>query len=210
MLASSAASVLSLLGAGAVLAGGSLAVHARDAADLAAGTGPGVVGGLVLLAVGLALLPNAVVWGACWLAGPGFAVGVGTAVGPFGTAVGPLPALPLLAAVPGGPVPVWVGVLVLAVPVAAGAIGGLVLARRRGGWWEVLLVGPLAGLLVAVLARLSGGPAGGDRLADLGPSPFRVGAAVALEVTVGALLAGLVAQRRARPAGDRSVAGPQP
>ena len=196
VLGAAAASALSLLGAGAVLARGSLAVHARAAADLAGGTGPGVVGGLVLLAVGLTLLPNAVVWGAGWLAGPGFAVGAGTAVGPFGTAVGPLPALPLLAAVPGGPVPLWVGVLALAVPVLAGAVGGLVLARRGGRWWEALLVGPVAGLLVALLAGLSGGPAGGDRLADLGPAPVRVGAAVALEVALGALLVMLVVRRR--------------
>ncbi len=199
-----AASVGLLLGAGALLVGGSLAVHGSRASDLAAASDPGALGGFALLLAGLALVPNAVVWGASWLAGPGFAVGVGTAVGPFGHELGPVPALPLLAALPGEGVPEWAAVLVLAVPVLAGAVGGLLVARELGdacaSWsrtaLEAAAVGPVCGAVLGVLAWLSGGAVGGERLVDLGPSPLAVFAAVTAAVATGAVPGALV--RRAR------------
>lgn len=179
-------------GTGVLVAAGSLLVlasflqHAGRASSLAAASDPGVAGGIALLATGLALAPNAAVWGASWLAGPGFALGAGTAIGPFSTVLGPVPAVPLLAALPTGPAPIWLGVLLLAVPVAAGAVGGVLVARdlRCGpgrAALEGLALGPCAGLVLGVLGWLSGGPLGAGRLADVGPSPWRVGLAVALE-----------------------------
>ena len=182
---------------GALLAGLSLAVHGGRAADLASASAPGLIGGLGLLLLGVLLIPNAVLWGVAWVAGPGFAVGVGTAVGPFGTTLGPVPALPLLAALPGA-VPAWVGVLALAVPVGAGALGGLLVVRRLAapGWQvaarEAALVGPCAGVVVALGCWMSGGPVGGARLTDVGPSPWQVGLAVAAEVAAGAAVAAAV------------------
>ena len=199
------AALLVVLGAGAVLAGGSLFAHLGRADDLAAAVAPGFVGGLALLLLGLLLVPNAAVWGAAWLAGPGFHVGTGTAVGPFGTHLGPVPALPLLAALP-GPVPPWLGVLALLVPLAGGGLAGVLVLRRLTapgyltGCREAALVGPCAGAVAALAAWLSGGPVGGDRLADLGPSPWRVGLALAVEVSVGAAAAAAVVVRRNRPA----------
>lgn len=180
-----------LAAGGALAAGGSLLLNTGRAADLAAASSPGVIGGLALLVLGLLLVPNAAVWGASWLAGPGFAVGVGTSVGPFGTQLGAVPALPLLAALP-GPVPAWVGVLTVLVPVAGGALAGVLVQRgiaatsRLTAAWEAALVGPAAGLLAALAAWASGGPAGGGRLADVGPSPWQLGLAVCLEVGAGA------------------------
>ena len=191
-----------LLGVGAALAGLSLALHLGRAGDLASASQPGLIGGFALLLSGLLLVPNAAIWGAAWLAGPGFAVGVGTAVGPFGTTLGPVPALPLLAALP-GPVPPWVGVLALAVPVAGGALAGLLVTRRltSPSWIvaarEATLVGPCAGAVAALTCWAAGGPVGGARLTDVGPSPWQVGLAVAAEVAVGAAAcAALVARRR--------------
>jgi hypothetical protein len=191
-----------LIAGGALLAGASLLRHLGRAGDLAAATAPGKVGGLALLLLGVALVPNAAVWGASWLAGPGFHVGVGTAVGPYDTVLGPVPSLPLLAALPGA-VPPWVGIVGAAVPVVAGIVGGVVVTRRlrRPGWLEACreaaLVGPCAGVLMALAGWLSGGPAGGARLTDVGPSPWRLGLAVAAEVAVGAVAgAALVVQRQ--------------
>lgn len=198
VLLAAAAALASLLGAAALLVGISLAVHLVSAAAIAEAMGPGVVGGLVLLVLGLVLVPNAVVWGACWLAGPGFAVGVDTAVGPFGTTLGPVPAVPMAAALPAGPVPVWVGLLALLAPLLAGAVAGLLLHRRAGSVPDALLSGPVAGLLLGVLAGLSSGALGGARLSQIGPSPWRVGAAVALEVAVGAVVALLLSRRLSR------------
>lgn len=186
-----AAATASLLLGGALLAGTSLAVHASRATSLARSTDPGVVGGLALLVLGLLLVPNLAVWGASWLAGPGFAVGVGTSIGPFAGSLGPVPALPVLAGLPATAPPSWLGVLALVVPLLAGAAAGAVVVRRLAVGWvraagEAALLGPCAGAAFAVLAAASGGPVGGARLAAVGPSPWQVGLAVALEVAVGA------------------------
>ena len=77
----------------------------------------------------VAVAPNAVLFGSAYLLGPGFAVGTGTVVSPTVVALGPVPAFPLLAALPGsGPTPDW-AVGLLAVPVVVGAAGA-VLAQR--------------------------------------------------------------------------------
>lgn len=206
-----AASACALLAAGgALLVAGSLAVHGSRAADLAAATEPGPVGGAGLLLLGLGLAPNAVVWATSWLAGPGFAVGVGTAVGPFGHELGAVPAVPLLAALPTSGVPAWVGALALLLPVAAGAAAGRVLARtgppvrRRGRALDVLVTGAACGLVWAVLAHLAGGAVGDARLAELGPSPWRTGLAIAAEVALGAAAALLVLRRGGRAGSERA------
>jgi hypothetical protein len=202
MALASAAALAGLLAGGAALAGLALALHAGRATALARATSPGLVGGVALLLLGLLLAPNAAVWGMSWASGPGFAVGVGTTVSPLGTDLGPVPAFPMLAALPGSDVPVWVGVLALLVPLAAGVGAGVLLLRRlprcswQAGALEAAAVGPVVGLAAAALCALSGGPLGGGRLAAVGPSPWQVGIAVALEVAVPAAVTAVVVVRR--------------
>ena len=198
-----------LLVGGALVVGLSLARHLGRAAELAGASAPGPVGGVALLLLGLSLVPNAVLWGASWLAGPGFAVGVGTSVGPFGYELGPVPSLPLLAALPGSGVPGWVGVLALLVPLAAGALAGRLVLRElatsasgpslstRRTVLEAAAAGPACGLLWVVFAWLAGGPVGGARLAEVGPAPWQVGLALAVQVSLGAVAAALLLCRRA-------------
>lgn len=198
-----------LLGGGALLAGGALAGHAGRATSLAGASDPGLVGGLTLCLLGLVLAPNAAVWGAAFATGPGFAVGVGTAVSPLGTTLGSVPALPLLAALPGGDVPTWVVVPAVLTPLLAGVVAGLLTVRRLpvGGRLtaarEAALVGPCAGVALAVLGYLSGGPLGGAHLSDVGPSPWRLGLATALEVGVTAALTAATCARRRGSLGSR-------
>jgi hypothetical protein len=203
-----------LVGAGALLVGVSLAVHGGRAADLAASSDPGAAGGAALLLTGLALAPNAAVWGLSWWSGQGFAVGVGTAVSPFAYSLGPVPALPLLAALPGSAVAGWIGAAALGVPLLAGALAGRLVVGDLEAQWdeerrpeplgrartalEAAAVGPVCGSVVAGLAWLSGGAVGGERLTEVGPSPWRVGLAVAVTVGLGAVAAALV--RRRQPA----------
>lgn len=202
VLRAAAICVTALAGAAALLVAGSLAVHGSRTAELFATTAPGPLGALALLLVGLACLPTAVVWALCWLAGPGFAVGTGTAVGPFGHELGAVPALPLLGALPAGGLPTWVGVLVLLVPLAAGALAGRDLHRSGEGQSSTALVLDVAvtalwsGAGVAVLAALSGGAAGGQRLAEVGPAPWACGLAVAVEVGTAALVTAGALRRR--------------
>ena len=201
LLVASAAAVGLLVGAGALLAGASLAAHLARAQDLTRASSPGLVGGFALLLLGLSLVPNAAVWGVAWVTGPGFAVGTATTVGPFAHTLGAVPSVPVLAALPGA-VPAWVGALALVVPLAAGALGGLLVLRRltAPSWSlaarEAGLVGPVAGVLVALACWASGGPLGGGRLAAVGPSPWQVGLAVALELGLAAAMTAAVVVRR--------------
>ena len=205
LVTATAAALAVLFGAGALLVGVSLAVHVGRAADLTGATGPGPIGGVALLVLGVALVPNAVIWGTSYLVGTGFAVGVGTAVGPFSTTLGAVPAFPLLAALPGGAPPLAGGLAALVVPLVAGGVAGLLVVRRLGpaSWWqaagEAALVGPCAGLVLAAMALLSGGPLGDGRLAQVGPSAWRLGLVAALELAVAAAAVGaLLVGRRSR------------
>ena len=60
----------------------------------------GAVGGAALTIAQLGYLPNLAVFALAWISGSGFALGIGSQVGPLGTAVGPLPAIPVFAALP--------------------------------------------------------------------------------------------------------------
>ncbi|WP_020576917.1 DUF6350 family protein [Actinopolymorpha alba] len=172
---------VALFAGGILLVGASLVAHAGTLLDLTRGLAPGPVGLVLLLFMCLAYLPNAAVFAAAFALGPGFAAGTGTVVAPTGVALGPLPAFPLLAALPAGEAPPgWVmGVLVM--PILAGAVAGVVAVRRyptygvdtsalRGG-----LAGVAAGLIFTGCAAVAGGAAGPGRLADVGPSVLQVG-----------------------------------
>jgi hypothetical protein len=200
---SAAAALATLAAGGAFGVAAALAWHLPRAASLMHALRPGLVGGLVLMLLCLAYLPNAVVWCVAFAAGTGFAVGTGSAVSPTGVALGPLPAFPLLAILPGSGAAPGPALLLLAVPVAAGVVAGVRLARRApelgiakaAGW--AALAGPVAGVAVAFACWAAGGPAGPGRLATTGPSPLLTGLAVAEWVAFAAAgAAALVAWRR--------------
>lgn len=182
------AGLLVLAAAGALLVGTSLGWHAGRSGELARALAPGVSGEVGLWALDLALLPNSVVWAASFAVGPGFALGAGTSVTPFGVALGPVPALPLLAALPapgGAPLAAFPALLA---PIAAGVVVGLVAVRRCPGQGRgkaarrAAGAGLSAGLLLGVAAALAGGPLGPGRLAVAGPSPWQVAMAAVLEL----------------------------
>lgn len=152
-----------------------------------------VVGGIVVTLGQAAVLPNLVIWAAAWLVGPGFTLGTGSLVSPVGTALGPLPAIPVLGAIPESDSPFgFAGVLV---PVVAAFLAGV--GVRRGLDSHLGRVSPLlaaaaaagaglvAGLTLGLLAAASAGSAGPGRLADVGPDPLVVGLVAAIEVAIG-------------------------
>lgn len=157
----------------------------------------GVLGGIAITIGQLAVLPNMVVWCCSWLIGPGFALGTGSAISPVGTALGPIPAIPLLGALPSSTGD-W-GFLGLIVPVVAGFLAG-VLARSRviaaagQGSRGVAIVasgiaiGIVAGVLLGLVCWASAGSAGPGRLIDVGPSPILVGCWAALEIGLASLI----------------------
>ncbi|MDP9240586.1 MAG: DUF6350 family protein, partial [Actinomycetota bacterium] len=126
-----ALAVTVVLSGAAALAGGALAISAGEAGSVLAALRTGVVATLALLVVSLAYLPNATLWAAGFVAGPGFAVGTGTTVSSFGVHLQPVPALPLLAALPSTRIAWLVALLLL--PMAGGLLAGAVVGRRHVG-----------------------------------------------------------------------------
>jgi uncharacterized protein DUF6350 len=194
-----AGSLAVLAAGGAVLAGASLATHLAGFTSLDQALAPGLVGTVLLLLVQLAYLPNAVGWAVCYALGPGFAFGAGTVIAPTGSALGPLPVFPLLAALPGGAIPGWASVVVLVLPYLAGAFGGVLLVRAAPApaaevapLWG-FTCGAATGCVTGVLAAFSGGPLGSHRLAAVGPSAWQAGLVATLEVGVAAAIAAGIA-----------------
>jgi hypothetical protein len=182
------------LGAVAVL----VVVHSGGVMEVYRALDAGFVGGAVLTLGELLLLPNLAVWAASASSGPGFSVGTGTAVTVTDSVLGPLPAIPVLAALPSpGPLPA-IGLALLAVPLLAGVVAGALILQRppetlavrvRHVGGTTLLATAAAGLL----AWLSGGPGGPGRLAVIGPDPLDTAAAFGAEVALGAMLVVLAA-----------------
>jgi len=219
------AGVAALVAAGLALLLVVLVGRAGRFAELVGALQPGFVGGVILLLGCVLLLPNGALWTVAYAAGPGFTVGAGTGVSPFGVTLGPVPSFPLLAALPGDGVPAPVVRAVLLLPVLAGVLAGWVVGRRlpaASGAGRLpalptgrvarpatygLLAGALVALVTAVLAVLAGGALGPGYLAAVGPSGWQVAAALAVEVAVpAAVTAALVPN----PARDRAAKSPAP
>ena len=152
----------------------------------------------VVAFVALLLVPNATVFSAAYLLGPGFTVGAETLVSPTVVVTGPLPAFPLLAALPdSGPVPAWTMALVALPPLAA-AVGAARAQRRRPTlrWQEGALRGCVGGVLAGVLtgwvATLVGGAVGPGRMRFVEPLAFDVLVHAITSLGIGGLVGGLV------------------
>jgi len=186
--------VAGLCAAGVLVVGGlllvaaALATHAASAWSDVGALGGGAIGAAAVVALDLVLLPNAALAAVGYLSGPGFAVGGATTVSISSVHSGPLPALPLLAAVPHSPAGVVVEILVLAAVVGAGIVTAVVVARLGERLLRTMLLalagGAVAGLAVAVLVAVAGGSAGPGRMSMVGASPWQTGLAVAAEVAV--------------------------
>lgn len=192
-----------LLGGATLVLLTTLVVHLGEATRSADILGGGMVAGIALAALTIALIPNAALCALGYLAGPGFAVGAGATVTLTGASPGTLPTFPLMAAVPGGPAPALVELVGIAILVAAGVTAALVVSRA-----ELPLVssmglaagtGAVAGVITALTVALAGGPAGPGRMTVVGASPWQTGLAIAGEVAVVACgAAGALTWRRGR------------
>lgn len=201
-LRGAAGGLVALVAGGSVVFVASLAWHAQDAARLYSSLGADLAGSIELIGLCLAYAPVGVLWAMAYCLGPGFAVGTGTLVSPSGTTLGDLPAFPLLAALPGeGPAPA-LAVLGLAVPIVAGVVIGVRVAR-----WSTDGVGPtaaiaagsgaLTGVLAGLLTVIARGGLTAGRMSSLGPQPLVVALWTALSLAVVAALAAGELRRRA-------------
>jgi hypothetical protein len=208
--------VAGTLGLGAALLIGAVVVHHQRILAVHGALGPDVVGSVALVLGQLAFAPDLVLWAVAWCAGPGFAVGAGTAVTPAASTLGLLPLVPALGALPTpGTMPgAWRAVVLL--PVLVGAVVGWRCARgvpsavpdegprpTRTAVLDGLVAVALAASVLTALVVASAGSAGPGRLAEVGPSTWRVGLALLVELGAGAAAGAWVFARR--PWGSRDT-----
>lgn len=117
---------LSLLAVGAVTVLLWALVRAKPVAEIFDLLGTGVFGTLLIWVLQLGYLPNLAAMALAWLSGAGFTLGSDSHYSVLATEPGPIPAVPLLAAIPES-APVWP---LLAVPPVAGAVLGALIYRR--------------------------------------------------------------------------------
>lgn len=184
---------------GSLLAAIAVIAHVDQMTSVLAELNPGPSGSVLLAAMSLAYLPNAVMWAIAYAVGPGITVSVGSVLSPYADPVSAtLPGFPLLAALP-SQTPPGAALLPL-LGLATGAVAGAFLRRRdrvglRGAGIAVL-TGAGAGFAVALLAWLTSGSLGTTSLQGLGPAPLATGLACAALVSLGALLVAVWPPRR--------------
>lgn len=198
---------IAALALAAVLLAADLFIHWNLVVAVYEALDAGAIGGAALTIAQLGFLPNLVVFALAWTSGAGFAMGAGSQVGPLGTAVGPLPSIPVLAAIPSGPLDY--AFVALIVPVLAGVLAGWWFLREgenhfdewlsikvRARWFTAtvstlvlgVLVGLAAGLLAFGLAWVARGSAGIGRLTEIGPDPLWTSVWLAVEVGAGVVI----------------------
>ena len=174
-----------------------LATSLDDAATMTSSLHPSPGEAGLYALVNAAFVPNAALFTGSFLLGPGFVVGGATLVTPGAVVLGPLPVVPLFAALPAAGTPAaWVGCLMLLPPFVAAVAAYRTLRTRTLAWDHVALAGCGGGLVAgfgfAVLASLSGGAAGPGRMRFVGPFSRDVLVHAVTACGIGALLGAAV------------------
>lgn len=174
-----------------------LAMSFGDAATMTSSLHPSPAEAGLYAVVNAAFAPNAALFAGSFLLGPGFAVGGATLVSPGAVVLGPLPVVPLVAALPVVGTPAgWVGGLMALPPLVAAVAAFRALRSRTLTWDQVALAGCGGGLVAgvgfAVLASLSGGAAGPGRMRFIGPFTRDVLVHAVTACGIGALLGACV------------------
>jgi len=161
-----------------------------------------ILGGLAVTLGQLAILPNLVVYGMSFISGTGFSIGLGSSVSPIATQLGPLPALPIFAAIPTGG---FDRALIFTLIPVVGAFVATLLARRHTDEmrWEyatrfsaalafALTAAVFAAVAVALLGLLATGSFGPGRLGFVGVDVVMWSLLTFVQVAVPSFVAGLV------------------
>ena len=201
--------VVILIGVSAVLFAVMLAVNWIQVIRLYEGLQVSFLGGVMITAGQIAVLPNLMVMGSSWLTGVGFQLGAGSLISPVATVVGPLPALPVTTALPIGELSF--GMIALIVPLV-GAFIATVLIRRHAdairfefasAWSAAITLGVSIALVAAVeiglLALVASGGIGPERLQVVGVNPLLVAGVLFVEVAVVAIPAAFLSARPDKP-----------
>lgn len=156
--------------------------------------GAGFLGGLLLVGVQVAALPNLALWVVSFLAGPGFSVVDGAHTSVAGSSSGLMPLVPVFGAMPEpGSYPLVARLLVLVPVLVGGYIGrrsltGVArLSSLRTKASVAFVACAMVAVAVGILDGLGGGSLGAYRLSDIGASALWMSVALGFELVVGAL-----------------------
>jgi len=164
-----------------------------------------VLGGSTVTIGELALLPNLIIYGAAWFTGLGFSIGTGSSISPLGSAVGPMPGIPFLGAIPAGVT--GLGFTAIVVPLVAAFIATIAIKKHAdairfefaSAWTAAISLGLSVGLIAAlemgILAAIASGSAGPGRLETIGVNPLILAAVVFVETSVVSILAAFFSAR---------------
>lgn len=198
----SAAASLRVLGAYLVVSGvfflGALVVDFDTAVNVMSRLHTDAGDATIYTVLSATVLPNATIFSASYLLGPGFAVGVDTLVSPTLVSLGPLPMFPLLAALPdAGPTPAWTAYVVGLAPLVAALAAARAQRRTPTLRWDEGALrgcagGVLAGVLLGLLAAVAGGSVGPGRMTEVGPFAFDAMVHAITAFGVGGLVGGVL------------------
>jgi hypothetical protein len=174
-----------LLGASSVILGLSLLFNIPMVKNLTTVLEPGFFGGILLLALNVLYLPNAIVATLAYFSGVGFSVGSGTLVSPLSFRLNKMPAMPLLGALPEEK-STWALFGIAFVIFAGALLASWTVALNFKVLQQSLIV---AVLVAALIGYLSSGALITNAMSTVGVSAWKFTLAIAAELAVGAALA---------------------
>jgi len=175
-----------LLGISLLFFSVSLVLHFSVLNNLITVLQPGIFGGILLLILVIATIPNMAISSLAYLLGPGFAIGSGTLVNPAVHRIGEIPAFPLLAAIPTNTNKfLFIGALL---GIGAGFAIALLMEKteRADDLFALPIVIVVSAIFLAVINFLSNGSLLGERLSVVGPSLWIFPLVYLLEAAIGA------------------------
>lgn len=201
--------VFMLVGVSALIIGLSLAFNWIGVIRLYESMQLSIFGAILVTLVQLAYLPNLVILGATWFTGVGFSIGTGSLVSPLGSQLGPVPSIPVFAALPVGAL--GLGMIAIAIPIIAAMVATINVRKYtdelRFEFANTLnaalslgiAIGLVAAIEIAFLALLASGSIGPERMQDFGANPWMVAAVLFVEVAGPAVLVSFLTARTEQP-----------
>ena len=175
-----------LLGISLLFFSVSLALHFSVLNNLITVLQPGFFGGILLLILVIATIPNMAVSSLAYLLGPGFAIGSGTLINPAVHRIGEIPAFPLLAAIPTNTNKfLFMGVLL---GIGAGFTIAFLMQKteRADDLLALPIVIVISAVFLSAINFFSNGTLLGERLSVIGPSLWIFPLIYLLEAGIGA------------------------
>ncbi len=153
----------------------------------------------------LALLPNVLIYVSSWFTGAGFSLGQGSMVSPLAIELGPLPAIPMLVALPTSSNSILIVFILIPLLLAFGAtlmvkshtvdLRFNYASATSAAIGLGLAIGFVAATEMAVLADFASGSIGPARMSDFGTNPLILFVVTFVEVSVASILAAFFSAR---------------